>query len=170
MPGKIIFLNGASSSGKSTLAKLLHARLKEPYVLLSVDTFIESMIFPEGITDDVWTEIWPPLFHVAGFHAAILAMWKYGLNMIIDHVLQENNWFEELRELVEHEKTVFVGIYCNLEELEKREKSRNDREIGIAKYQHERVHENKSYTVTVDTSKSNPQECVDKIISTIESQ
>jgi chloramphenicol 3-O phosphotransferase len=169
MPGKVIFLNGASSSGKSTLANLIQAQLNEPFVLLSVDLFIESMQFPEGITDEVWLKKWPPLFHVAGFHAAIIAMWKYGLDIIVDHVIQEENWFEELKELIEHNQTVFVGIYCSLEELERRERIRNDREIGIAKYQYERVHKNKKYTVKVDTSELGQEDCAKEIISAINS-
>ena len=39
--GKIIFLNGVSSSGKTTPAKTLQARLPEPYYWLSVDTFMD---------------------------------------------------------------------------------------------------------------------------------
>lgn len=165
--GKVIFLNGTSSSGKSTIAKLLQAQLNEPYALMSVDNFLNSMEFPDWITNKVWLEKWPPLFHVAGFHAAILAMWKYGLDIIIDHVIQEEDWFDELKDIIENKKTIFVGVHCCLEELERREKVRGDREIGIVKYQFDKVHKNKSYTVEVDTSNMKPQECVDKIISIV---
>ena len=41
--GKIIFLNGVSSSGKTTVAKELQARLSEPYCWLSVDSFIDTI-------------------------------------------------------------------------------------------------------------------------------
>ena len=43
--GKIIFLNGVSSSGKSTLAKTLQDRLEEPFYLIANDTF--TMMSPE---------------------------------------------------------------------------------------------------------------------------
>jgi chloramphenicol 3-O phosphotransferase len=111
MSGKVIFLNGASSSGKSTLAKLLLAQLKEPYVLMSVDNFLNSIQFPNWITDETWSEKWPPLFHVAGFHAAVLAMWKYGLDIVVDHVLQEENWFDELKEMIEHKKQFLLEFF-----------------------------------------------------------
>jgi chloramphenicol 3-O phosphotransferase len=39
MKGKIIFLNGASSSGKTTLARALQARLERPAYHLAYDTF-----------------------------------------------------------------------------------------------------------------------------------
>ena len=51
--GKIICLNGVSSSGKSTLAKALQDKLKEPYYLMSEDTF--TFMLPEkfnGFTND----------------------------------------------------------------------------------------------------------------------
>ena len=40
--GKIILLNGASSSGKSTLAQGLQARLDEPFWHLSIDHLIQN--------------------------------------------------------------------------------------------------------------------------------
>ena len=37
--GKIIILNGVSSAGKTTLAKVLQDRLSSPYFHMDVDTF-----------------------------------------------------------------------------------------------------------------------------------
>jgi hypothetical protein len=42
-PGKIIFLNGVSSSGKSSLDKELQKRLTEPFLRLQLDAFIEML-------------------------------------------------------------------------------------------------------------------------------
>ncbi|MGA1600219.1 MAG: phosphotransferase-like protein [bacterium] len=39
-PGNVILLNGASSSGKSTLAQDLQARLDEPFWHFSIDHLI----------------------------------------------------------------------------------------------------------------------------------
>ena len=41
--GKIIFLNGTSSSGKTSIAKELQQILKEPYLLVSIDNFISML-------------------------------------------------------------------------------------------------------------------------------
>lgn len=38
--GKIIYLNGVSSAGKTTLSKTLQERLTEPYYWMSMDTFM----------------------------------------------------------------------------------------------------------------------------------
>ena len=45
-PGRIIFLNGASSSGKSTLAKALQAALAEPFLHVSSDHLVASGMLP----------------------------------------------------------------------------------------------------------------------------
>jgi chloramphenicol 3-O phosphotransferase len=42
LPGKIILINGASSSGKSTLARAVQRQLDEPFWHLSIDHLRES--------------------------------------------------------------------------------------------------------------------------------
>ena len=126
---------------------------------MSVDSYYYSMKYPDWITDEIWKEKWPPLFHLGGFHASVLAIWKQGVSIIVDHVLQEEFWFEELTEMVLNEKTIFVGVYCSLEELERREKRRGDRDIGIVRYQFSKVHKIKEYDIRIDTSLSTPIVC-----------
>src|SRR5690242_19416070 len=40
--GQIIFLNGTSSSGKSTLAATLQKTLDEPYLYMSIDQYLHQ--------------------------------------------------------------------------------------------------------------------------------
>lgn len=42
--GHIIFLNGTSSSGKTTIAKALQEKLAEPYMYVSVDECVTRII------------------------------------------------------------------------------------------------------------------------------
>jgi chloramphenicol 3-O phosphotransferase len=44
--GRIIFLNGASSSGKSTLARSLQATLAEPFLHIASDQFVAAGMLP----------------------------------------------------------------------------------------------------------------------------
>jgi len=41
--GKIILINGTSSSGKSTLAKSLQKSLAEPFLHVQLDSYIEML-------------------------------------------------------------------------------------------------------------------------------
>jgi hypothetical protein len=42
-PGKVVFLNGASSSGKTTIAKRLQGALQNPYLHVSLDMFLHQL-------------------------------------------------------------------------------------------------------------------------------
>jgi chloramphenicol 3-O phosphotransferase len=44
--GTIIFINGASSSGKSTIARALQARLEDPFWHISIDHLREAQVLP----------------------------------------------------------------------------------------------------------------------------
>jgi len=80
-PGKIILINGASSAGKSTLARSLQQKLREPFLHLSFDHLRESNALPmarirNGELD--WTLMRPAVFD--GFHRCLPAFAKAGNN------------------------------------------------------------------------------------------
>ena len=61
---KVILLNGASSSGKSTLAKSLQKYIKdnkkEEYIIVSIDNFLSITVNEPIYEDDVFSNF-PPL-------------------------------------------------------------------------------------------------------------
>ena len=72
--GEIIFLNGVSSSGKTTLAKALQERLVEPFFLLNMDTFAHALRMPEKFYDNDWDSTkWNQIENkiVSAFHQTI---------------------------------------------------------------------------------------------------
>ena len=81
-----------------------------------------------------------------------------GVNVIVDHVLQDPGWLEECVEHLADLDVLFVGVRCPLEELERREGQR-EREAGTARKQYEVVHAHGVYDVEVDTAASSPMEC-----------
>jgi len=54
-------------------------------------------------------------------------------------------------------------VFAPLEVLEARERQRGDREIGLARWQHERVHRNIDYDLKLDTTRATPLECAERI-------
>lgn len=154
--GRIIFLNGVSSSGKSSLATELQRRLPEPFLHFQLDAFIEML--PR--LDDV------ALFMrmASGMHRSIAAMAEAGNNLIVDHVVIEKEWLDECLEFLDGSSVLFVGLHCPLEELERRERGRDVRRQGFARAQIVKIHTHKVYDVEVDTHALSVAECADRVL------
>lgn len=65
---------------------------------------------------------------------------------------------------------LFVGVRCPLAVLEQRERDRGDREIGLARYQFDRVHRHGIYDLELNTSVLSVAECVAKIQAAVDSK
>lgn len=111
--GHVIFLNGTSSSGKTTIAKALQDKLPEPYMYVSIDDFFS--MYPERFLeptskeeDDVLARLFPAI--VSGFHMSVASLAQSGNNIIVDHVLQEDGWLKECVENWVGLNVLFVGV------------------------------------------------------------
>jgi chloramphenicol 3-O phosphotransferase len=105
---------------------------------------------------------------VSLFHHTIMAFSKIGKNSIVDHVFVIQAWLEECRELLNDTTTFFVGVHCPLEGLERRERERGNRRIGLAKSQFDVVHKHKKYDFEVDTFVHSSKECALQIMQFFE--
>lgn len=168
--GHVVFLNGTSSSGKTTLAKALQERLPEPYMYVSLDNFFH--MYPEKYLNPtnqdeamILARLIPAV--VSGFHKSIASLAQSGNHILVDHVLEENGWLNECVENWKGLEVLFVGVKCPLEIAEQRERERGNRNIGTARYQLERVHAHGLYDIEVDTSVLNVEECVTRITALI---
>lgn len=158
----IIFLNGASSSGKSTLGRALQGILEEPYFYFSSDQLVDAHVLPpldrttaEGQAR--WREIRPRFFD--GFHRAIAALATAGNPLIVEHVLEHRSWFESCVRLLEPFDVLFVGVHCPLHELERRERARGDRRVGEGRaHLEDGVHTWSRYDLEVNTAERTPLE------------
>jgi len=166
--GHVILLNGTSSSGKTTLAKALLDKLVEPFMYVSLDAFFH--LYPERFLNpttqeeaDVITALVPAV--ISGMHRSVAVLAQAGNNVLVDHVLQEEQWLRECVALWAGLEVFFVGVRCPLEVTEKRETERGDRTVGTARYQFERVHAHACYDVEVDTSVLSVEECVARILA-----
>jgi chloramphenicol 3-O phosphotransferase len=158
----IIFLNGASSSGKSTLGRALRGVLETPYFYFSSDQLVDAQVVPpldrtraEGQAR--WREIRPRFFD--GFHRAIAALAAAGNPLIVEHVLEQRSWFEDCVRLLEPFDVLFVGVHCPLDELERRERARGDRRIGEGRsHLEDGIHMWSRYDLQVNTVERSPLE------------
>lgn len=141
MTGKIILLNGASSSGKSTLARDLQAKLEEPFWHFSIDHLIAAHVLPKERINGgefPWRDLRPHFFE--GFHRCLPALATAGNNLIVEHIVETEAWMQRLLRLLHSLDVFFVGVHCPLPELERRELERGDRRIGEARADFEITH------------------------------
>lgn len=169
-PGTIILLNGASSSGKTSILNALQELLPEPYLNAGIDKFI--WMLPERYLE---RPLWDDVLGLAteagqmghrlfsAMHQAIALLSRAGMNVVADHVLVEREWVAQCANLLADLPAYLVGVRCPLEVLVAREKSRKNRTLGQAAAQFPLVHASCIYDLEVDTAQLTPQQCAFQI-------
>jgi chloramphenicol 3-O phosphotransferase len=172
--GKVIFINGPSSSGKTSILRSLQVVLEEPYLEAGIDKFI--WMLPERYLD---RPLWDDVLGLAdkagetghvlvrGMHHAIASLSGNGINVLADHVLVEQAWVEHCVRLFSELPAYLIGVQCPLEVLEEREKSRKNRTLGQARLQYPLIHKYTDYDLEVDTSVLTPEQCAQQIVARI---
>ncbi len=151
---QIIFLHGASSSGKSTIAKALQARIERPFWHISIDHLRDSGVLPMSrfhSGEFAWKDARRAVFD--GFHASLAAYANTGNDLILEHILDTEGWLETLRDLLAGHDVFFVAVHCPLDVLIAREQQRGDRPAGSAKRDYETIHAGKAYDLELDTAR-----------------
>ena len=174
--GTIIFINGTSSSGKTSIAKALQEIWPSPLLDAGIDRFL--WMLPARYLD---RPLWDDVLGLAvtagqtghtlahGMHRAIAALARSGNHVVADHVLVEPAWVADCADLFWELPAYLIGVRCPLNVLEERERSRRDRTLGQAKAQYPRVHAHDIYDLEVDSSLLTPRECADAIAERVTS-
>lgn len=176
MPGKMIHLNGPSSAGKTSLARALQVALPELYLYVGTDHFLP--MFPHGdgrfdgfrwlYTEDGTLENIVPGRDAArllrGMRRAVAAMVESGNSVIVE----TGFWGDELAACVA-EWAVFdplrISVTCPVEVLDKREKGRGNRVVGLARMQHRKITESPRFGSLLDTATLSPEECARNVVA-----
>jgi chloramphenicol 3-O phosphotransferase len=157
--GRVVVLNGGSSSGKTAIARRLQAGLDGTWLVLGVDLFLWTL--PSRLFAD------PAGFDVAGgvitrgeefmrlygaFQSATATLADRGVDILIDEVLldgarDQRSWIAALKDL----EVCWIAVHCDPELAEARAAQRGDRITGAARVQAESVHEGVRYDFEVDT-------------------
>nr|WSW67593.1 chloramphenicol phosphotransferase CPT family protein [Streptomyces sp. NBC_00995] len=159
--GRIIFLNGTSSSGKSSIARELLDVLDDGvFFHLSVDGFSAmrtTRVLGEQELDSALRRT------RMGFHRSVTAMAAVGNDVVVDHVLSEPWRLLDCLAVLPPEDVLFVGVRCSLEESVRRELARGDRPQGLAALQYDAVHAHGDYDLECETDTSTPRACAQQI-------
>lgn len=156
--GKVILLNGASSSGKTTIAIELQRLLPEPFLHFSFDHLRDGNILPmERIRSGEfrWCEMRPAVFET--YHRTLAAMAESGCNVLADHIIESEDWRAQLQGLLQPFDVFIVAVKCPPDVLQSRELQRGDRKIGDALRDVETCYDYCRHDLTVDSSLPAPQ-------------
>lgn len=165
MAGRIILLNGASSSGKSSIARAVQGRIGEPFWHYSIDHLRDAGVLPLDrmrAGEFPWPPMREPFFE--GFHQSLVAFAQAGNNLIVEHIVETSGWMRRLTSLLAPFDVYFVGVHCPLDELEKRELARGDRRIGDARRDFETIHRHAVYDLELDATLG-PTDNADRLIA-----
>jgi chloramphenicol 3-O phosphotransferase len=178
MAAGVIVLNGGSSSGKSSLAARLQARLDGTWLTLGIDDLIRALSHgPRDRGAGGSLEISSDGTVLVGnrFRAAELAWYqglagiaRSGTGVIIAEVFLGGGASQaRLHSALAGLDVSWVGVRCDAAVAEAREAKRIDRTRGMARDQAERVHQGVRYDLVVDTSDASPDDCAAAIVTWI---
>jgi len=174
----VVLLNGVGSAGKSSIARAIQIQAARPFLHMAMDAFLDMMPprylgHPDGWRFETLQQDGRPAVAVhsgggaktafRGMRRAVAAMAEAGANVVIDDVF----WDDELadyRSLLAAHDFKAVAVVAPLDVLERRERDRGDRAIGLARWQFDRVRPGEEYDLVVDTSGGSAEACAKRII------
>ena len=160
--GKVVWLNGVSSSGKTTLAKALQDSLPEPPYYISNDLFagmIPGKYFSDAHKVD---ETFSMMYRI------IKTFSDTGVDVIVDSLFLSTQRMNQCVGALHEYPVLFVHVTCPADELRRREEKRGDREIGQGESQLAELNpQDGTCDISVDTHSNSKEDCTDKIIEAL---
>lgn len=166
----LVILNGASSSGKSTIAKALLQIAPPPAIHLGADLL--RQLVPSNHLPYVPLSDFGKGRHLAlaqAVHGSAKSFYIAGFSVVLDHALYPANWLMSCALTLAEASPLLVGIECSEEQLCERERIRGDRPIGLAITVSRHVHKHGNYDLVVDTTNEAPATIAQRILDAYQS-
>ncbi len=166
----IIFLNGCTSAGKTSIARALQAQPGVTRLHFGIDDgfrLLPDRLYddPDGFFFDRDAQGLVRLNYgdngrraLAAYRRAAIAIAGEGIELVVDEVVLEAEFADDWVALTEMLDVFVVGVHCDLAELERRELARGDRRPGQARGQIDTVHALIAYHFEIDTTTVAPAE------------
>jgi chloramphenicol 3-O phosphotransferase len=159
--GRVVVLNGSSSSGKTAIARRLQMNLEGTWLLVGVDLLLWMLpgrlvgSNPDGllVRDGVISRGDEFMRLYEGFHRSIAALAVSGIDVLVDEAMlggadDQALWDAALRDV----DVCWIGVRCDADVVAAREATRGDRAPATARAQVELVHRGMRYDFEVDTT------------------
>ena len=162
--GKIIFLNGVTSSGKTSIVEALQERRDVFFYVVANDLF-QEMVGEQYLQEDYWkylSEVIIMMYHTAKLYSDM------GKNVLIDGILVEREeikpHYRRLMEIMKDSPLDVVEVYCPLDICRQRNIERGDRYESQSEEQAALMSKDIKYRMRVDTYKHSSKECAEQIV------
>jgi chloramphenicol 3-O phosphotransferase len=173
--GRVVVINGTSSSGKTELARAIQARSCDPWILAGIDAFWNMIpaawLEPSGHNEMglsfdfedhagmtvVRTHCGPVIHRVAvGMRQCVAALASAGCDVVCDDAFLDPSWPTAWAATLTGVDAWLIGLHCAPGILDAREAKRGDRLAGQARGQADVVHNGIPYDLTCDSSVNSP--------------
>jgi len=162
--GRIIFLNGVTSAGKTSIVEALQERDDIFFYVVANDLF-QEMVGEKFLQENYWkylSEVIIMMYHTAKLYSDM------GKNVLIDGILVEREeikpHYQQLLEILKDNPLDVVEVYCPLDICRERNIARGDRFESQSDEQQELMAKNIEYALRVDTSLHSPADCAEMIV------
>lgn len=163
--GKIVFLSGLTSTGKTSICRELEKRKQYSYFILGFDLFEETI--PEwSYTDERYAKAIIAMYHAAKSFS------DQGQDVIIDGLIMNflglDHHYSLLKEIFEGYPLIIIDIHCDMDILRQRNIERGDRRENQSEMQSLCVDKDVKYDYHIDSGIHNIKECTDMLIHIID--
>ena len=140
-----------------------------PLYKLDIDDFI--FMSPEKFNDYEHNDFSVQYAFASKIFHVVKQFSDMGFDMVVPHMFFKNtDTLKEFKVLLKDYPVLIVNITCPVEELNKRELSRGDRNPGSAEEQLQLLETQFDNSITVNTFESTNEECAEMIIKSFLSQ
>ena len=166
--GRIVYLSGLTSTGKSSIVKALQSRTDCLWCALGFDLFEETL--------PVWAADDSALYAraIRAMYAAAKSFSDQGLDVLIDGLLMDQPGLVPHGSAVEETfagyPLTLVQVTCPLDVLRQRNIARGDRRPDQSELQAKLVDPNAKYHIVLDTSARTPEQCAQALLDALRQQ
>lgn len=162
-PQTVILINGPSSSGKSTLARALQARIEAQdhviFPIVSIDDYLRMTLEEPIYEDDVYAIS-------QELNDAVCEKLSTASGVIVDHAITSERIYTRCIDALAPYRLFTVRVVCPTEVLRRREATRKNRYRGSAEASLQYLFPKSGYDLTVDTHRMTAEECAEEIYHT----